>query len=201
MFLFLVPLNCYTLFGQLPRCLAGTLLLPLCLFLWTILKFWSVGATLMRCTWTNVTDRWILVSNFGMTCNSLCEFHTLDWSLHVCAHPENRLRRRHVLKYTTLLSCIRWSTLRWLLSQLFITSLIKLPRSIGTLVGKRSSFVPITFLQYSHSTFVIILLGPFCRLFINLTMCEWALFTKPTTTLGLVECHFSQNELLQVPLR
>ena len=26
-----------------------------------------------------------LVSNFGMTCNSLCEFHTLDWLRHVGA--------------------------------------------------------------------------------------------------------------------
>ena len=41
----------------------------------TILKFRSVGATLMRFTWTNVTQRGILVSNFGMTCNSLCELY------------------------------------------------------------------------------------------------------------------------------
>ena len=39
------------------------------------------------------------------------------------------------------------------------------------------------------------------RLFINLTMCVWALFPKPTTTLGLVEqafwrMPFSQNELV-----
>ena len=72
-----------------------------------ILKFWSVGAALMRFTWTNVSERRILVSNFSVTRNSLCEFHTLDWSLHVRALPENRLRRRHVLKYTTQLSCIR----------------------------------------------------------------------------------------------
>ena len=39
--------NLNTFFGQLPRCFAGTLLLPLCL-LRPILKFWSVGATLMR---------------------------------------------------------------------------------------------------------------------------------------------------------
>ena len=29
------------------------------------------------------------------------------WSLHVCALPEDRLRRLHVLKYTTQLSCVR----------------------------------------------------------------------------------------------
>ena len=58
-------------------------------------------------TWANVSERKILVSNFSVTRNSLCEFHTLDWFRHVCALPENRLRRRHVLKYTTQLSCIR----------------------------------------------------------------------------------------------
>ena len=36
-----------TPFGQLPRCFAGTLLLPLCLLLRPILKFWSVGAALI----------------------------------------------------------------------------------------------------------------------------------------------------------
>ena len=35
----------------------------------------------------------ILVSNFCVTCNSLFEFHTLDWLRHVGALPENRLRR------------------------------------------------------------------------------------------------------------
>ena len=58
------------------------------------------------------SKRRILVSNFGMTCNSLCEFHTLDWLRHVGALPENRLRRRHVLKYATQLPCIRKSTVR-----------------------------------------------------------------------------------------
>ena len=149
------------------------------------LTFWSVGATLMRITWANISERRICASNFRVTCNSLCEFHTLDWLPHVCALPENRLRRRHVLKYATQLPCIRWSTLRWLLSQLLITPLIMFPRSIVTLVSNRSSFLPIIFLQ-SHCTFVIIILR-LCRLFINLTVCLWALFPKPTTTLRLVE--------------
>ena len=43
---------------------------------------------------------------------SLCEFHTLDWLRHVGALPENRLRRRHVLKYATQLPCIRRLTFR-----------------------------------------------------------------------------------------
>ena len=50
--------------------------------------------------------------------------------------------------------------------------------------------MPITLLQQSYCTFVIILFGPFTRLFINLTMCLRALFPKPTTTLGLVEQAF-----------
>ena len=178
------------IFGQLPRCFAGTLLLPLCLFLWTILKFWSIGATLMRFTWTNITERRILVSNFGVTCNSLWEFHTLYWLRHVGALPEKELRRRHVLKYATHLSCIRKLTSGWILSQFQTTFSNRFPRSIVTSIWDRFSFLPIFLFQYSHSTFVIILFRPFCRLFINLTMCEWALFPKPTTTLGLVEPAF-----------
>ena len=45
----------------------------------------------MRFTWANISERRILVSNFGVTRNSLCEFHTLDWLRHVCALPENSL--------------------------------------------------------------------------------------------------------------
>ena len=148
-----------------------------------------------------------LVSNFCMTCNSLCELHTLDWSRHVGAFSENRLRRRHVLKYATQLPCIRRLTFRLILSQFLITSLPRFPRSIVTSIGDRFSFLPISLFQHSHSTFVIIRFRPFRRLFINLTMCEWAIFPKPTTTLGHVQTSiltcatFSQNELLQVPLR
>ena len=72
-----------------------------------ILKFWSVGTALMKFTWTNVSERRILVSNFSVTRKRLHEFYTLDWLRHVCALPENRLRRRHVLKYATQLPCIR----------------------------------------------------------------------------------------------
>ena len=78
-------------------------------------------------TWANISERRILVSNFGMTFNSLCEFHTLDWLQHVCALPENRLRRLHVLKYANLLPCIRWLTFRWILSQFLITLLPRFP--------------------------------------------------------------------------
>ena len=69
-----------------------------CLLLRPILKIWSVGATLMRFTWAILSERRILVSNFGVTRNSPCEFHTLDWSRHVRALPENRLRRASCLE-------------------------------------------------------------------------------------------------------
>ena len=48
------------------------------------------------------------------------------------------------------------------------------------------SLLPISLFQHSHSTFVIIRFGRFRRLCVNLTMCEWALLPKPTTTLGLL---------------
>ena len=48
-----------------------------------------------------------LVSNFSVTRKSFRDFHTLDRLRHVSALPENRLRRRHVLKYATQLPCIR----------------------------------------------------------------------------------------------
>ena len=125
-----------------------------------------------------------------MTRNSFCELHTLDRFRHVGAFPENRLRRRHVLKYATQLPCIRRLTFRWVLSQFLITSLPRFPRSIMTSIGDKFSFLPISLFQHSHSTFVIFRFRPFCRLFINLTMCIRALFPKSATTLGPVEQAF-----------
>ena len=52
------------------------------------------------------------------------------------------------------------------------------------------SIVQLMLLQHGYCTFVIILFGPFTRLFINLTMCIQALFPKSATTLGLVEQAF-----------
>ena len=114
------------------------------LLLKTILKFWSVGCTLMRFTWANISERRILVSNFGMARNSFWELHPLDWVRHVCALPENRLRRRHVLKYTTQLPCIRRLTFTWILSKLFYTPLIMFPRPMWhwSVTGPRSCQSP-----------------------------------------------------------
>ena len=75
-------------------------------------KFWSVGAALMRFTWANISERRILVPNFSVTYNGFCEFYTSDWFPCVWALPQNRwrLRRLHVWKDTTQMSCARWST-------------------------------------------------------------------------------------------
>ena len=131
--------NFYDIFGQPPRCFTGTSLWPFCLFLKPILKFWSIGVTLMRITWAKISERRILVSNFSVTRNSLRELNT--WGL----------RRLHILKYATQLSC---------------------------------NF------QFSHCTFVTILLRPFARLFINLAMRMRALFPKSASIFGLVEQAF-----------
>ena len=48
----------------------------------------------------------------------------------------------------------------------------------------------ITLFQYSHRAFVIIRFGPFRRLCVNLTMCEWALLPKTATILVFVEQAF-----------
>ena len=157
-------------------------------------NFGALGLRWWGFTWANISERRIFVSNLSNTRNSLCEFHTLDWLRHVCALTENRLRRRHVLKYATQLSCVRWSTSSRSSFQLVITFLTRSPWSIVTFnkVEKRFpyTFMPITLFQHSYCTFVIILFRPFCRLFINLTMCIRAFFPKPTTTLGLVEQAF-----------
>ena len=77
--------NFQNTFGQLPRCFAGSLLLPLCLLLRPLHKFWSVGATLMRFTWANKCERRISVSNACVSCNSFREFFTSDRFPHVWA--------------------------------------------------------------------------------------------------------------------
>ena len=85
----------------------ATSLLPFRLFLRPILKFWSIGVRLMRITWANHSKRWILVSNVSMTHHGFSESNTSDWFPYVWALPQNRwrLRRLHILKYATQLSC------------------------------------------------------------------------------------------------
>ena len=54
-------------------------LLSFRLFLRLILKFWSIGVTLMGITWTNHSKRWVLVSNVSMTYRGFSETNTSDW--------------------------------------------------------------------------------------------------------------------------
>ena len=61
-------------------------------------------------------------------------------------------------------------------------------------------------LEQSYCTFVTILFKPFARQFFNLAMRMRALFPKSASSLRLAEkhsggCHFSQNGVVQVPLR
>ena len=74
------------------------------------------------------------------------------------------------------------------------------PRSLVTFVTVDNKlpyvFVPIILLRHGCCTLVIILFGPFTRLFINPTMCIRALFSKSATTLGLVEQTFWRVPLI-----
>ena len=75
-----------------------------------------------------------------------------------------------------------------------ITFDIGSPRSVVTSVTVDNrlpyAVVQTILLQHGHCTFVIICFGPFITLFINLTMCIRALFSKSATTLRLVEQAF-----------
>ena len=99
------------IFGQPPRCFTGPSLLPFRLFLRPILKFWSIGATLMRFTWTNVTERRILVSNGSMTYHGFRDLNTSDWfsvclissvkSMKTSAVPSPGIRNPIVVLFST----------------------------------------------------------------------------------------------------
>ena len=84
---FVFPMKFENTFGQPPHCFAGTLLLPLCLLLRRVLNFWCVGTTLMKCTWANISEGKIFVSNVCVTCNSFCELYTSGLFPHVWALP------------------------------------------------------------------------------------------------------------------
>ena len=70
-----------------------------------------------------------------------------------------------------------------------VTIHIRSLRSLVTFLSLLTT-VPIILLQHCYCTFVIVLCVPFTWLFINLTMCIRALFTKSATTLRLVEQAF-----------
>ena len=162
--------------GQPPRCFAGTLLLPLCLLLRPILKFWSVGATLMRFTSAkNHSERRILVSNVSVTCNGFCEFYTSDRFQYVWALPQNRWRPRrlHILKYATQLSCTfqhGHCIFATILFRFFAGLFVNLAVCVGALFPKSASIFWVVeqalcwmpfFTEWSGaSSFEVILAGP-----------------------------------------
>ena len=164
-----------------------------------ILKFWSAGVTLMKFTWREILS-WISYDGWA--------------SAHLSSSVKlMKLRRLHILKNTTQMLCIRWSTTNKSSFQLMIDrchdSYQLGPRSLVIFVTVDNKqpciFVPIVVLQHGYCTFVIILFGPFTWLIINLTMCIRTLFTKSATTLYLEEHAFWRvpcfTKLMQVPLR
>ena len=137
-------------------------------------NFGALGLLWWGSLGANHSQQRILVSNFSVTCNSFREFHSLAWFLQFWDLPENRVRRLHVLKYTTQLSCVRWSTSSRSSFQLMITILVRSPRSVVTFVKADNrlpcSIMQVILLQHGYCTLVSILSGPFTRLFIDLTV-------------------------------
>ena len=167
---------------------------PFRLFLRPILKFWSIGVTLMRITWANHSKRWILVSNVSVTYDRLFVNRTHGIGFRMSGlFRKNvaRLRRLHILKYAAQLSLHQITDVSMNFVPTFITPLIRFPWSIVISVGNRFSFMPITLFSIKPRRFLsIIRFGPFRRLFVNLTICMPALFPKFATALGLVEQAF-----------
>ena len=157
----------YTL-GQLPRCFTGSSLLPFRLFLRPILKFWSIGVTLMRITWAYHSERRILVSIF------------FAWRTTAFVNFTHRIGFRMFELFREIDEdfggSISWNAQPncCVFDESYTTGLPVLSYSS-------------CFLQHGHGTFVIILLGPLAGLFINLAMRIKALFLKSASILGLVE--------------
>ena len=130
--------------------------------------FWSRISVWRAKAFVNVT-RWI-----GFCMSEL--FRRIDfgdvmsWNTHCRALDDRRPAGPRFNSWSRFLS--GRSDLSWLLPWL----------TTGCRTFSCQSFI---LFQHSHCTFVIILFGPFTRLFINLTVCP-----KPTTTLGLVEQAF-----------
>ena len=70
-----------------------------------ILEHW--GYAVEDSSGANHSKRWILVLNVTMTEHGFSESNSSDWLQYVWALPQNRwrLRRLHILKYATQLSC------------------------------------------------------------------------------------------------
>ena len=100
----------------------------------------------MRITWANYSKRWFLVSNVSVTCNNFREFNTSDWFPYVWALQQNRwrLRRLHILKYATQLSCILQychCTFVTILFRLLARLSVNLAACVRALITKSASFL------------------------------------------------------------
>ena len=138
-------------------------------------------------------DKSFRAKDFGLEC--LRDVQRLWSILHIgsvsvsLSSSRDWLRWLRLLKDTTPLSCDRWSTSSRSSFQLMtgVTVDIESPRSLKTLVTVDNRlpyiFMPIILLQHGCCSLVIILLRPLTTLFINLAMCEWALFPKPLLVL------------------
>ena len=141
-------------------------LLPLCLLLRPILKFWSVWVTLMRFTWANQSERRILVLNVSVMYNGfLCISHIGLGS--ACLSSSVKSMKTSAAPYPGIRNPI----------VVYLTS----NRKNGFLRLK----ILLILLQRSHCTSGTILFKPFVR--VNLVMRLKALFPKSETTLGFVE--------------
>ena len=187
MLLFLAPL-------VWTHCFAVTFLSPFCLLLRPILKFWSVvGASLMRFTSANVSERRISVSNFGVTRNNFREFNTLDWF-----QDWWQLRRLHILN--TQPNCR-------VLDEVHTTNTWPCEWRV-TAKQRVAPFYHATntsssrLLHFCHHSFWTFLWG--CS---STWRCAYEHFSPNLQSLMVLwnkhsgGCHFSQKELLQVPLR
>ena len=197
MLLFHAPSIFNALLASFHAASRAPLLLPLCLFLRPILKFWSVGAALMRFTWANISERRIFVSNFSV------DVQWPSWILHVgIGFCMSGLFRRidfgGFMSWKTQPKCRAFDDRRpvgprfnsWHVSRILIMS----HRSVGTfnMVDYRFLyiFMPIILLQHSklHSChhFFDLLLG--CS---STWRCAYEHFSpNRQPTLGLVEQAF-----------
>ena len=167
----------------------------------------------MRSTWTNVTERLIVLSNLSVTCNSFRELHTLDW---FCCTSE-LFRKKDFdsfMSWKTQPNCRAFDDRRptgpcfnsWQISRL--TS--GLPGLSGLFVKVDNklpySFVQIIILQHGYYAYVIILLGPFhlvvhqpddvhTSTFLQICNHSWSCRTSI-----LEDTPFHRMELVQIPL-
>ena len=108
-----------------------------------------------------------------------------------------RLRRLHILEYATQLSCIWW---------VGHNRSVALVTRVTANNGSPRSIMQLILLQHGYCTFAIILWRPFAGPFFNLAMrirafSQICIHFRTCRTSILEGATFSQNKLVQVPLR